>query len=161
MKELLHACRDNDVVAFAAGDQLIREGASTGHLYVLVRGALEVYRDDVSISIVTEPGAVVGEMSLLLDVPHTASVRALEPSDVYVIDNGLDYLQANPAAMVPIARLLAYRLQGATGYLVNLKHQFQDHSNHLAIVDEIVESIIHQQDPGAFHSGEPKTGNRR
>ena len=31
-----------------------------------------------------EPGAVFGELSVLLDKPHTAEVRALEPSQFHV-----------------------------------------------------------------------------
>ena len=37
-----------------------------------------IVKEDVEIAKVTEPGAVFGEPSVLLDQPHTAHVRALE-----------------------------------------------------------------------------------
>jgi len=37
-------------------------------------------KEDTEIAQVVEPGAVFGELSILLDQPHTADVRALETS---------------------------------------------------------------------------------
>ena len=42
------------------------------------RARLEVFRGEVEIARVDEPGAVFGEMSVLLDIPHTTSVRAAD-----------------------------------------------------------------------------------
>jgi CRP/FNR family cyclic AMP-dependent transcriptional regulator len=38
----------------------------------------------INIAKVTEPGAVLGELSALLDQPHTADVHATETSQFYV-----------------------------------------------------------------------------
>ena len=37
-------------------------------------------KDETEIATVAEPGAVFGELSILLDQPHTADVLALETS---------------------------------------------------------------------------------
>jgi CRP-like cAMP-binding protein len=99
----------------------------------------------VEIALASEPGAMFGEMSVLLNVPHTASVRAVTPAKVHVIEKASEFLSAHPDVALPIAGLLARRLQNATTYLVNLKHQFQDHANHLGMVDEVLESIVYRQ----------------
>lgn len=56
-----------------------------------------------------------------LDQPHTASVRAVTDAKVHVIEDASQFLSANPNTLLPIATLLARRLQSATTYLVNLQ----------------------------------------
>jgi CRP/FNR family cyclic AMP-dependent transcriptional regulator len=46
-------------------------------------------------------------MSLLLERPHTASVRAVTLAKVHVIEQATEFLNANPHIALPIARLLA------------------------------------------------------
>ena len=59
-----------------------------------------------------EPGAVFGELSVLLDQPHTADVRALETSQFHIA-NATTLLAQNPNAVLYIATVLAHRLHGA------------------------------------------------
>lgn len=146
MASLLDHCRGLPQRKLAEGDLLLQEGEHSGRLYVLAEGTLEVCRGDTEIAIVTEPGAVLGEMSVLLEQPHTADVRALTPTKVYVVEQASAFLAAHPDAVLPIAVLLARRLRNATSYLVNLKQQFQDHSDHFGMIDEVLESLTHQQD---------------
>ena len=153
MNDLLTLCRDMPLVSLAAGEVFLREGERSGRLYVLAEGAIEVYRGSVTIALVTEPGAVFGEMALLLGVPHTAHVRAAAAAKLHVVENALAYLKATPALLVPIAQLLARRLQSSTTYLVDLKRQFQHHSDHFAMMDEVLESLTHQQGAGFTPAG--------
>ncbi len=146
MQSLLDYCRELAQIDVASGDVLLREGERSGKLYVLAEGTLEVFRGEVEIAHVAEPGAVFGEMSVLLDLPHTASVRAVTPAKLYVIENASEFLREKPGVALPIASLLARRLQNANNYLVNLKLQFQDRKDHFGMVDEVLESLIHQQD---------------
>jgi CRP-like cAMP-binding protein len=143
---LLDFCRGCPQRELAPGAVLIEEGERSGRLFVLAAGTLEVHRGDVAFATASEPGAVFGEMSVLLDLPHTASVRALTPAWVYVIEQAAAFLAAHPDAALPIATLLARRLQHATTYLVDLKHQFQDYRDHFGLIDEVLESFTHQQD---------------
>jgi CRP-like cAMP-binding protein len=143
---LLDHCRGCPQRELAPGAVLIEEGERSGRLFVLAAGTLEVYRGDVAFATATEPGAVFGEMSVLLDLPHTASVRALTAATVYVVEPASAFLAAHPDAALPIATLLARRLQNATTYLVDLKRQFQDHQGHFGMIDEVLDSFTHQQD---------------
>lgn len=146
MGTMLDHCRDLPVVDAAEGEVLLNEGARSGKFYVLIEGEIEVYRDDVEIARVAEAGAVFGEMSVLLDLPHTASVRAAAPSKLHLIADAARFLSQKSEVAVLIARLLARRLQGANTYLVNLKLQFEDQKDHLGMVDEVLETLIHQQE---------------
>ncbi len=154
MAKMLELCGDFPDIELASGETILTEGGTTGHLYVLSEGAIEVFRDDVTIALVTEPGSIFGEMSLLLDIPHTASVRAVGPAKVRVIDNAMKYLADHPTMLVPIAQLLARRLQSSTTYLVDLKRQFQHQADHLGMLDEVLESLTHQQDAGFMPDGD-------
>lgn len=129
-----------------AGAELLTEGTRSGRLFVLADGVLEVVRGDTQVALVTEPGAIFGEMSVLLDTPHTASVRALMPSSVYVFDDAAAFLRADPEIAFFVARMLAQRLNAATSYLVDVKQQYEGHSDHLGMVGEVLESLLHQPD---------------
>ncbi len=71
-----------------------------------------------------EPGAVFGELSVLLDQPHTAHVRALETSEFLVAD-AATLLAQDPIAAVYIATVLARRLDGANQVFIQLKNQIE------------------------------------
>jgi len=140
------------IASFEPGETLLPEGASTGRLYVLIEGAVEILKGDYQINIVSDPGAVFGEMAALLGSPHTATVRALKPSKLHVIEGGDTFLRDNKEVAYFIAKLLAQRLHGVTTYLVDLKSQFEDHANHLGMVDDILETIVNDQ-PQDFKPG--------
>ncbi|MFL5338309.1 MAG: Crp/Fnr family transcriptional regulator [Geminicoccaceae bacterium] len=145
MQELLDHCRYWPRLELAPGAVLLREGERSGRVFVLAQGCLMVHRGDVEIVLIDEPGAIFGEMSALLDVPHTTSVSAVTPTTVHVVENPTTYFGNNPKLLMPIARLLARRLQNLTSYLVDLKQQYSDREDHLGMVDEVLESLTHEQ----------------
>ena len=81
----------------AAGTIIVAEGGTTGHLYVLMQGKLEVLKGEMVVATVTEPGAVLGEMSVLLGQPHTATVRACSNSVVYEFEDAASFLKRKRA----------------------------------------------------------------
>ena len=62
---------------FAAGETIIAEDSTTGMLFFLINGEVEVYKGEVPLASTSEPGSVFGEMSALLGTSHRASVRAV------------------------------------------------------------------------------------
>jgi CRP-like cAMP-binding protein len=72
-----------------AGEAVLTAGSTSGRLLILKRGAVVILKGSVEIAKVKEPGAVFGEISALLDQPHTADVRALEDSQFYIADAAL------------------------------------------------------------------------
>ena len=107
------------LATYQPGEIILAEGSKTGRLWILKKGAVVVARQGIEIAKVTEPGAVFGDISALLDTPHTADVRALEISMFHVVDAATS-LQ-DPAVLVHVARILAQRLNVANQTLVNLK----------------------------------------
>ena len=160
MRAVLDYCTGGIEREVPAGTQVIHEGGKTGHLFVLIRGRLEVIKGDVVVAVVTEPGAMLGEMSVLLDQPHTATVRAAADSVVYEFDDAASFLRDQPAVALLIARLLAQRLNVATTYLADLTHQYAGHGNHLSMVSELLHSMINlppsQVAPGSDRQSDPR-----
>ena len=146
MVNLLDLTRDFPEIALSAGETFLSKGDTSDKLFVLAEGAVEVHRDGVTIATVTEPGSVFGEMSILLGIPHTADVRAATNAKLRHIENAIDHLAKNPALALPIAQLLARRLQNSTTYLVDLKKQFRNKADHFSMVDQVLESLANQQD---------------
>ena len=130
---------------FEAGTILLAEGKNTGKVYVLVEGAVEIDRGGVTIAKSSDEGAIFGEMSLLLDLPHTASVRTTSQSTLYEILDGNAFLQSDPQIALIVAKTLAQRLYSATTYLVDLKKQYAGQSNHLGMVSDVLASLVFQK----------------
>jgi len=107
----------------APGMALIEQGGRTGQLYVLKEGQLEVVRDGKHVTTIKTPGAVIGEMSVLLDTPQSATVRAITEVDYFVVDNALQVLQSHPDWLLQIARLLAQRVNATTAQLTRDKSE--------------------------------------
>jgi hypothetical protein len=72
-------------------------------------------------------------------------VRAVSPVGAYMFDDAESFLRSHPEIAFFLGRLLAERLNAATTYLVDLKRQFEGHGNHLGMVGEVLETLIHQQ----------------
>src|SRR5438067_10734040 len=110
------------LVTYEAGETVLSAASTTGRLLILKEGEVAVIKDGVEIARVAEPGAVFGELSVLLDQPHAADVRAMETSEFHVADAST-LLTQNPVAVLYVATMLAHRLNGANHALIQLKHQ--------------------------------------
>ena len=127
---------------FAAGGVLIEQGSRADHLYFLIEGQVEVLKDTTVIAEVSEPGAVFGEMSILLDAVHTATVRARTPSSFRVAGASLAFLRDNPDVALYVAQILARRLDSLNRYLVDVKSQFKGFDDHMHMVDEVLDALM-------------------
>lgn len=160
MRAVLDYCTGGVERKVPEGTLMIHEGGKTGHLFVLLQGKLEVIKGNSIVAVLTEPGAMLGEMSVLLDQPHTATVRAASDSMVYEIDDAASFLRDKPEVALLIARLLAQRLNVATTYLADLMHQYAGHGTHLSMVSELLQSMINlppsQVSPGSDLESDPR-----
>jgi CRP/FNR family cyclic AMP-dependent transcriptional regulator len=104
-------------VAIEAGAPICREDEETRGLLLLLEGTAEVLKHDRERVATVEAPAVLGEMSLLTDGHHTATVRAVTPCDLALLprDDFARLLEAgSPAAyklVTAIAEVLARRLE--------------------------------------------------
>jgi len=101
------------------GEVVLRAGAATKQLMFLKQGALDIEIEDEHLVRVSEPGAVIGDIAVLLDRPHTADVRAATRSTVHVVDDPEGFLKSEPEVMLHVARVLAERLNAVNHLLID------------------------------------------
>jgi len=146
MPDILDYCRGRKAETFKAGAVLIQEGGEEGKLFVLVEGQVEVLRKDTQVSYIEEPGSLFGEMSCLLGMPYSATVKALSPVKAYVIEEPIKFLGSQPEIALEVASLLARRLYYTTSYLVDLQQQAAGRREDLDIVDTILAQLVQSPD---------------
>lgn len=141
----LSALQTLPLVSFPAGATMIEEGRALGGIYFLVRGEVEILKNGVLIAETYEPGAVLGEMSWLLGTTPTATVRTLTPCEFRHVTDPAGFLRQNPDVVLHMAVTLARRVDSLAKYLVEIKNQFRDQQNHLGIIDEVLNTLMHKQ----------------
>jgi CRP/FNR family transcriptional regulator, cyclic AMP receptor protein len=99
------------LVTYQAGETVIADGSRTARVLILKKGAVAIIKEDTEIAKVTEPGAVFGEFSVLLDQPNKVDVRTLETSQFHVADAAV-LLKQNPIA-AHVTMVLARQLDNA------------------------------------------------
>ena len=124
MVDLLSLTEGLAEVQLAPGEVLIHDGTTTGSMWVLVEGALEVRKDGASINTVREPGAAFGEVAVLLGGGHSADVVAVAPTRLRHAADGRAFLLGQPEVLLLVAGGLARRLDLVTRYLADLRNQY-------------------------------------
>lgn len=68
---------------YEPGTVIIQQGEPNDNIiYILISGALAVSRDDHPVAEIKQPGVFFGELSVLLNTPRSATVKALTESKV-------------------------------------------------------------------------------
>lgn len=155
MPDILDYCEGLQRRSFRSGETMIAEGSSSGALYVLIAGEAEIIRERTQITHVDEPGSIFGEMSVLLEMPHSATVKALSDVETYEIPDALAFLDTRPEFALSIATMLARRLYYTTSYLVDLQQQAAGKRQDLDLVDEILSALVR---PDEHERGRGKKG---
>ena len=137
------------VVEVDAGTVIVSEGGESTSIWILMSGSLRVFKGDVSVNTVTVPGAIIGEVSLLLGVAHGATVVAMEPSRFRFAADGNALIFSDPQ----ITRLIAVGFGRAssnflTTYLADVKEQYGGAAG-LSIVSDVLAELAHRQAPPA------------
>ena len=102
-------------VDYPAGSTIINEGDTDRKLYILLEGDCKVYKHEVEIATFREQGTFFGEMSMILNVARTATVKADTDAKVHEIELGLDtMLTEYPELTKMILQTLAMRLENET-----------------------------------------------
>jgi CRP/FNR family cyclic AMP-dependent transcriptional regulator len=128
------------IEAYQSGETVLTGGTTTGKLLVMIEGVVEVVRDGRRIAEVAEPGAVFGELALLLDRPHTADVRALAPSTFHVAD-GRTILRVDSTTTLYVAVVLAQRLTTVNRDLVEVRARMAETDQPRRLFEETLDNI--------------------
>ncbi len=129
-------------------------GQRSDLVHVLTEGIVGVEVGGVLVKRIGDPGAVVGEIAALLEIPHSARVVALTDCRTRVM--AADSIADNPAVLLAIAKLLAARLHAMTGYVVDLRNQYADEHTHLGLMAEVLSELTSVR-PTGFVGGSDRT----
>ncbi len=141
--------------SFAPGAVIVHQGGRSDSLWVLVSGRLTVRRDDVELNELSSPGQLIGEVSLLLGIPHTATVTAVEPSLLRHAADGRQLLGDEPAITMHVAAGLAERLMLLTEYVTDITRQYA-HVPGISMVSAVLNRM-----PARGATGATAAGSRR
>ncbi len=138
---------------------LVDEGGQAGSIWLLVKGEMQVLKGDVEVTLISDPGAMIGEMSALLDAPYSATVRAVVDSRLRHVADGRGWLASDPKISALIAVELAQRLRLATTYLADLRQQYGDAPG-LSMVSDVLRQLAQptgqQATPGSARDPNPE-----
>lgn len=73
------------VQSYEPQELILIQGQANDALYFLRQGLLEVLVDGESVSMLSEPGEILGEMSVINRSEAMASVRAMSPATIFVV----------------------------------------------------------------------------
>ena len=110
MPNFLDYSSDLPTKSVSAGETVLEENMKDGRILILKSGAVEIVKHGTAVTTITNPGAMLGEMAVLLDRGHTASAVATLDSEFYVLEHAGEALDSNPKLYREIARALAGRL---------------------------------------------------
>jgi len=151
MSDIMELLPGRELQKYAPGEEVIRQGDQTGCLFFLIEGTVEILRDGVPVATASEPGVFFGEMSALLEVPHTATVRTIGPCTFCVVPDSRAFLESSPVVTHSVCVLVAQRLNDLNKYLVEVKHKFKG-EDHLDAVINSLEGLLHHH-PLRLRSG--------
>ena len=121
-EQLDHLVKQARLSTFGRGEPVIEEGSPGDSMFVLLRGAANVFvsKNGSTIQVASlGAGDCFGEMSLLTGEPRSATVRA--DADCYVMEIGkpvmAEVLRAAPECLVQLSELLAQRKMETEGVL--------------------------------------------
>jgi signal transduction histidine kinase len=141
LADVAQLCRSSHRVHAEPGDVVIEEGTPGDSLYVVLSGELEITKRDGERDIVLakrKAGDAVGEMSLLERVPRSASVRALQASELLEISPEAfrAVLETNPSTAMTVLRTVASRLRSTEASLMQ--------SDKLASLGTLAAGLAHE-----------------
>ena len=100
---------------FRKDEIITKEGYLSFEWYILISGCVGVYKGDIKMNEFSERGVIFGELSGLLARPRTATMIALEDTEVMVVESSVDEVIRNqPEIANKILISLAERLAKTT-----------------------------------------------
>ena len=141
MTSLLALTASRPTRALANDEVLLVQGEGGGDLFILLSGKLVVVRDGVTIATISQPGTLVGEMSVLLGIRNSATVRAERETKVRVISDANKLLESEPGLARRVATLVAGRLDATSALLVELAKQNKGKASEQGLLSRILSSL--------------------
>jgi CRP/FNR family transcriptional regulator, cyclic AMP receptor protein len=80
----------------------------------------------------------------LLDQLPMATVRTTTAAVFRQVDDPAVFFGQHPEVSLHVAIILARRVDALSRYLVDIKNQFKDRADHLGMIDEVLDTLIHK-----------------
>jgi CRP-like cAMP-binding protein len=141
MASLLTLTYSQPTKSLQPGEVLVHEGDRGGTLYILESGRLVVERDGVQIATIKDPGAMIGEMSVLLQIPNSATVKAEKDATVRVVADALAYLERTPLVALRVATLVCNRLNETSKLLVEMRREHKGKPAEQGLLSRLVSAL--------------------
>ncbi len=108
-------------VRYLKGKYIIEEGKVLEHLIILLNGTVLVEKGGKIIHTIEEKNTFLGEISYLLQIPATASIKAEGMCTVLQIPSQLaeNYFSQTPKMALTMCKILAERLNNTTNKMVD------------------------------------------
>jgi serine/threonine protein phosphatase PrpC len=129
-QELLKVLNTGQTKSLKAGDLLVKEESEGNSMFVVSKGSIQIHKQDQKITVLG-PGQAIGEMSLIANLPRSASATALEDSVVleYQRQDLFDLFRKEQAISVKffwaLSRELTNRLRSTTTELAKAKKDLE------------------------------------
>ena len=109
---------------FLPDDYIFKQGDKGDKAYLLLDGRVAIEVNNKKVAEISEM-EIFREMSLILNKPRTASIKALKPSIVLPIDQKIlkDLLSGCPPVISSLVKQLAYRLSQCDQEIQSLKRK--------------------------------------
>ena len=146
MAQMLELAANLPEITVQPGELLCQEGGESGSIWVLISGSLAVLKGDVEVNTINRPGAIIGEIAVLLGSGNSASVRADSICRLHYAADGAALLRSDPEITTHVATGLAERLNFLTTYLADLRHQYGDAPG-LAMVGQVLNQLATREGP--------------
>ena len=98
------------VKTYANNSILFREDEIGSYIYILVEGKVEITKKNKIIANISETGSTIGEVSLLLGLPYSATCKSIGETKVVEINFNEGFFEENPYLLLHVARDLAEKL---------------------------------------------------
>jgi CRP-like cAMP-binding protein len=121
MANLLDYCSDLPLKSVPAGEVILEENLKDGSILIMKSGVVEIVKHGTTLTTITNPGAMLGEIAVLLGRGHTASAVAVQDCEFYVLHHAGEKLASNPKLYREIACALAMRLMRLSEKTSNCK----------------------------------------
>ena len=125
--------------AFRTGDVLIREGDVAEEMFVVTSGRVKVTKgkgaNETTLAILG-PGEYLGEMALLADFPRSATVTALDDTEVTVIDRMTFRAHINDPMVLDVMRKMAERIRDLGSEVFDARQADESRRAHLGSIME-------------------------
>jgi CRP-like cAMP-binding protein len=129
---------------YRAGTKIVHQGDRSTDIFILKKGAVTISVDEQIMRLINTPNTVLGEMSFFLGVSRTATIEAVEDSELVVIPGKTLYklVFERPDIGIELLKILSDRLKNTTKYATRLEKEIIEYRNELRRLKDLKEETI-------------------